>query len=145
MTPWPKDVDKHTSLKLLGQHLMLKCASTALITPFYSASLVESVQSDIASEKPGILDVFREGLARLVSWSDPRCGRMLPVWVLVPPQVVHSVSHYMISTLVQGAWLQLLKATHREYQRLTVNISFYSISFVPNPFAGCCIERSSAW
>ena len=53
VTPWPKEVDSHTSLKLLGQHLMLKCASTALITPFYSASLVESVQSDIASEKPG--------------------------------------------------------------------------------------------
>ena len=40
-----------------------------------------------AGEKPGILDVFRDGVARLVSWSDPRCGRMLPVWVLVPPQV----------------------------------------------------------
>jgi len=37
VTPWPKDVDAHTSLKMLGQHLMLKCVSTALITPFYSA------------------------------------------------------------------------------------------------------------
>merc|ERR1719350_9367 len=102
---------------------MLKCVSTAIITPFYSASLVETVQSEIASEKPGILDVFRDGVARLVSWSDPRCGRMLPVWVLVPPQVIHSVSHYTISTLVQAAWLQVLKATHREYQRLTGAVS----------------------
>ena len=95
--------------------------------------------------------MFRDGVARLVSWSDPRCGRMLPVWVLVPPQVsrpligqynqyrpligqyshdniislvqvIHSVSHYTISTLVQAAWLQVLKATHREYQRLTVSV-----------------------
>jgi len=123
VTPWPKEVDKHTSLKMLGQHLMLKCVGTAIITPFYSASLVETVQSDIASEKPGILDIFRDGLTRLISWSDPRCGRMLPVWVLVPPQVVHSLSHYTISTLVQGAWLQILKATHREYQRLTGAVS----------------------
>ena len=72
VTPWPKDINSHTSLKLLGQHLLLKCATTAIITPFYSASLVETVQSDIASEKPGILDVFRDGLARLISWSDPR-------------------------------------------------------------------------
>merc|ERR1719445_2240217 len=108
---------------MIGQHLLLKCASTAIITPFYSASLVECVQSEIASEKPGILDVFRDGLTRLISWSDPRCGRMLPVWVLVPPQVVHSLSHYTISTLVQGAWLQILKATHREYQRLTGAVS----------------------
>ena len=72
VTPWPKEINSHTSLKLLGQHLLLKCVTTAIITPFYSASLVETVQSDIASEKPGILDVFRDGLARLISWSDPR-------------------------------------------------------------------------
>ena len=57
VTPWPKEVDKHTSLKMLGQHLMLKCVGTAIITPFYSASLVETVQSDIASEKPGIDEI----------------------------------------------------------------------------------------
>ena len=74
----------------------------------------------------------------------PRCGRMLPVWVLVPPQVVHATSHYIISTIVQvyimvfimhatthyiispilqGLWLQVLKATHREYQRLRGAVS----------------------
>jgi solute carrier family 25 protein 46 len=67
VTPWPKEVDQHSSLKSVGQHLLLKCVSTALITPFYSASLVETVQSDIASEKPGVLDVFRDGLVRLLS------------------------------------------------------------------------------
>ena len=45
---------------------------------------------------------------------------MLPVWVLMPAQVLHSVSHYVISSMVRTVWLQLLKATHREYQRLTV-------------------------
>ena len=72
VTPWPKEINSHTSLKLLGQHILLKCVTTAIITPFYSASLVETVQSDIASEKPGILDVFKDGLVRLISWSDPR-------------------------------------------------------------------------
>lgn len=51
------------------------CSATlAIITPFYSASLVETVQSDIASEKPGFFDVFREGMCRLVSWSSPQKG-----------------------------------------------------------------------
>ena len=72
VTPWPKEVDKHSSLRSVGQHLLLKAVSAAIITPFYSASLVETVQSDIASEKPGVLDVFRDGIIRLVSWSDPR-------------------------------------------------------------------------
>jgi len=123
VTPWPKEVDQHSSLKMIGQHILLKATSTALITPFYSASLVETVQSDIASEKPGILDVFKEGIGRLLSWSDPRCGRMLPVWVLVPPQVIHSVCHYFISTVFQGVWLQVLKATHRECEKLKGAVS----------------------
>jgi hypothetical protein len=37
---------------------------------------VETVQSDIASEKPGIFEVFREGVCRLVSWSSPRKGTL---------------------------------------------------------------------
>jgi len=123
VTPWPKEVDRHSSLRMIGQHLLLKSVSTALITPFYSASLVETVQSDIASEKPGVLDVFRDGVARLLSWSDPRCGRMLPVWVLIPPQVIHSLAHYTISTVVQGLWLQVMKAAHREFQRLRGAVS----------------------
>ena len=44
----------------------------------------------------------------------------MPVWVLMPAQVLHSVSDYVISSMVRTVWLQLLKATHREYQRLTV-------------------------
>ena len=49
---------------------------------------------------------------------------MLPVWVLMPPQVVYCVSHYIISTIVQGVWLQVLKATHREYQKLQVRLTY---------------------
>ena len=60
-TPWPKEIDRGSSLRMIGQHLLLKSVSLAVITPFFSASLVETVQSEIASERPGILDVFREG------------------------------------------------------------------------------------
>ncbi|XP_023330136.1 solute carrier family 25 member 46 [Eurytemora carolleeae] len=122
-TPWPKEINKHSSLNMIGQHLLLKCVSTAIITPFYSASLVETVQSDIASEKPGVLDVFREGIVRLISWSDPRCGRMLPVWVLIPPQVIHNVLHYIIKTIMERVWLQVMKASHKEFQRLKGAVS----------------------
>jgi len=108
---------------MLGQHLLLKAVSTALVTPFYSASLVETVQSDIASEKPGVLDIFKDGILRLVHWSDPRCGRMLPVWVLIPPQVFYGVTHYIISFITERIWLQVMKASHREYQKLKGAVS----------------------
>ena len=47
------------SARMIGQHLMLKAVSLGVTTPFLSASLIETVQSDIACEKPGILDVFK--------------------------------------------------------------------------------------
>lgn len=55
--------------------MLFLSVSLAIITPFYSASLVETVQSDIASEKPGIFDVFKEGVVRLVSWGSPQKGK----------------------------------------------------------------------
>ena len=52
ITPWPQDLEFPSSPKMIGQHLILKAISLAVVTPFYSVSLIESVQSDIASETP---------------------------------------------------------------------------------------------
>lgn len=82
-------------MKQFTQHIVLKCISYAVVLPFYSASLVETVQSDIASEKPGIFDVFREGANRLISWSVPQKGRMLPIWALLGPSISLSISKYI--------------------------------------------------
>lgn len=69
--------------------------SFAVVLPFYSASLVETVQSDIASEKPGVFDVFREGACRILSWSAPQKGRMVPIWALIGPSVSLSLTKYI--------------------------------------------------
>ncbi|KFB35218.1 AGAP002704-PA-like protein [Anopheles sinensis] len=76
--------------------------SIATVVPFYTASLVETVQSDIASEKPGIFDVFREGTSRLLSWSVPQKGRMLPVWALVGPSISLGISKYICQLFIRG-------------------------------------------
>ena len=47
------------SARMIGQHLMLKSVSLGVTTPFFSASLIETVQSDIACEKPGVFDIFK--------------------------------------------------------------------------------------
>lgn len=90
--------------------------SLAVITPFYSASLVETVQSDIASEKPGILDVFKEGFMRLLNWNGGPKGRMLPVWVLVLPTVTLGICRYFFSTIVKGSASRLIHINH-QYQQ----------------------------
>ena len=73
----------------------------ALTTPFYSASLVETVQSDIACEKPGVFDIFREGLFRLAPGYSGG-GRLLPIYLLLPPTVCHGMAHYIVSSGVSA-------------------------------------------
>ncbi|XP_056641486.1 mitochondrial outer membrane protein SLC25A46-like [Diorhabda sublineata] len=110
VTPWPKEISSNSSLKHFLQHTMLKCVSLATVTPFYSASFVETVQSEIASEKPGILDVFREGLMRLLHWGSPTNGRMLPIWALIIPTITLGLAKYMFSMMVKGITVKILVA-----------------------------------
>ncbi|XP_068238161.1 mitochondrial outer membrane protein SLC25A46-like isoform X1 [Palaemon carinicauda] len=116
-TPWPKEISPHSSAKTIGQHLLLKCSALALITPFFSASLVETVQSEIASEKPGVFDVFKEGLTRLLSFTQPQTGRMLPVWLLILPTVTHGILQYLIGNAVSTLTSQALRRYHKQDQK----------------------------
>uniref|UniRef100_A0A0P4W212 Solute carrier family 25 member 46 n=1 Tax=Scylla olivacea TaxID=85551 RepID=A0A0P4W212_SCYOL len=129
-TPWPKEISPHSSLKTIGQHLLLKCSALALVTPFYSASLVETVQSEIASEKPGVLDVFKEGLTRLLSFTQPQTGRMLPVWLLIVPTVTHGVLQYIIGNAVSTLTSQVLRRYHRQDQHKQGAVSKDNGSFL---------------
>ncbi|KAL1117694.1 hypothetical protein AAG570_004009 [Ranatra chinensis] len=115
ITPWPKEIQWHKhSLKEISQHIILKCVTLAIVTPFYSASLVETVQSDIASEKPGIFDVFKEGLCRLISWSSPQKGRMLPIWAIVVPNVTHGLLKYYFSLIIKTVTVGMLHIHHKK-------------------------------
>lgn len=80
----------------------------AVVTPFYSASFVETVQSEIASERPGILDVFREGFIRLLNWGAPAKGRMLPIWALIVPTLTLGLAKYMFSMMIKGIAVRVL-------------------------------------
>ncbi|XP_066155341.1 mitochondrial outer membrane protein SLC25A46-like [Euwallacea fornicatus] len=108
LTPWPRETNAHSSLKQFLQHTMLKCVTFAIVTPFYSASFVETVQSDIASETPGILDVFREGFVRLLNWGAPAKGRMLPVWALIVPTITLGLAKYLFSIMVKGVAVRIM-------------------------------------
>ncbi|XP_026837983.1 solute carrier family 25 member 46 isoform X2 [Drosophila erecta] len=109
VTSWPKEVDSRTTLKRFGQHVLLKCISIGLVVPFHAASLVETVQSDIASEKPGLFDVFREGSLRLLYWSSPQKGRMLPAWALIGPSVSFGITKYLFNLVIRGVSSRIIR------------------------------------
>ncbi|XP_018326051.1 solute carrier family 25 member 46 [Agrilus planipennis] len=118
LTLWPKDIDwEEVTCKSFFKHILLKCCSTAVITPFYSASLVETVQSEIASEKPGFFDVFREGVLRMFTWGSGFKGRMLPIWILILPTVILTVSRYLAHIgLKRGASRFLTLFSERKFK-----------------------------
>ncbi|XP_025411589.1 solute carrier family 25 member 46-like isoform X2 [Sipha flava] len=104
----PKDADSINNSKSFGKHIILKCVSLSIITPFYSACLVETVQSNIASEKTAVYDVFKEGFIRLLQWNCPQKGRMLPVWIIVVPTVIYGVFKCITNILVSKSVKHML-------------------------------------
>ncbi|KAK2720405.1 hypothetical protein QYM36_004327, partial [Artemia franciscana] len=129
VTPWPKEVCSRSTPKNIGQHFMLFCVSTALATPFIAASLVELVQSEIASEKPGIFDIFKEGFFRLTSWTAPQTGRLLPIWVLILPSVITEFGRYVISLIGTGISEKILKnLALKTYSRYGVEVSELTVA-----------------
>lgn len=118
ITHWPKNISYLHSIQNILQHIVLKFVSASIATPFYSASLIETVQSDIASEKPTIFDCIVEGVDRVIPRKHSPTSRILPVWTLAVPTAAHSVLHYVVSSVVQHVALSFWR--YRESRSLLV-------------------------
>lgn len=101
--------------------------SIGIVAPFYSASLVETVQSEIASEKPGILDVFRDGAIRLLEVGTK--GRIIPIYALLAPHVAYGVAKYLFSLIVRSVASRIMCLRDRHSQERTVSL-FFILQFV---------------
>lgn len=99
--------------------------SIGLVTPFYSASLVETVQSEIASESPGILDVFRDGAIRLVEVSNK--GRLIPIYSLLPPTIAYGVSKYLFTLAIHGVTSRIMHIRQKQSQEMRVSFKILII------------------
>ncbi|XP_009703037.1 PREDICTED: solute carrier family 25 member 46 [Cariama cristata] len=108
-TPLPRELSHKWNLKQIGGHLLLKGLTHVIAMPFYSASLIETVQSEIIRDNPGILDCVKEGIGRVVGMGVPHSKRLLPLMVLTFPTALHGVLHYVISSIVQKLVLFILK------------------------------------
>ncbi|VDM25494.1 unnamed protein product [Hydatigera taeniaeformis] len=119
--PLPKEITIYSSAAKISLHFLLKLLSWIIVTPFYAASMVEFVQSDIASEPTTLVSCLLEGLRRLLpSIPSPvsrmgsvggklkaglraspiRTSRLLPVWRLIIPVVTLGVGQHIIRSFV---------------------------------------------
>ncbi|NP_001088052.1 solute carrier family 25 member 46-B [Xenopus laevis] len=108
-THLPRELSHKWNLKQLGGHLLLKGLVYVIVTPFYSASLIETVQSEIIHDNPGILDCLKEGIGRVLNLGVPYSKRLLPLLVLTFPTVLHGILHYIISSTIQKCVLFFIK------------------------------------
>ncbi|XP_063151437.1 mitochondrial outer membrane protein SLC25A46 isoform X2 [Candoia aspera] len=108
-TPLPREISYKWNPRQIGGHLTLKGLTCVIAMPFYSASLIETVQSEIIRDNPGILDCLKEGIGRAMGFGVPHSKRLLPLLALTFPTVLHGVLHYIISSTVQKLVLFFLK------------------------------------
>lgn len=99
------------TFETIFQHLVLKSVSIVLVTPFLCSSYVETVQSCIASESPGVFDSLKEGFLRMMLW---KMDRKLPIWLLCGPTLFYYMSHYLISSCVFKISVIVLNDTNAE-------------------------------
>ncbi|XP_007536550.1 mitochondrial outer membrane protein SLC25A46 isoform X2 [Erinaceus europaeus] len=108
-TPLPREVSHKWNPKQIGEHLLLKSLTYMVAMPFYSASLIETVQSEIIRDNAGILECVKEGIGRVIGLGVPHSKRLLPLLSLIFPTVLHGVLHYIISSVIQKLVLFVLK------------------------------------
>ncbi|XP_043451168.1 mitochondrial outer membrane protein SLC25A46 isoform X1 [Prionailurus viverrinus] len=108
-TPLPREISHKWNPKQIGEHLLLKSLTYMVAMPFYSASLIETVQSEIIRDNTGILECVKEGIGRVMGLGVPHSKRLLPLLSLIFPTVLHGVLHYIISSAIQKFVLLILK------------------------------------
>ncbi|CAL8280303.1 unnamed protein product [Merluccius merluccius] len=105
----PREIPHRWTFKQVAGHFILKGLTVMVALPFYAASLVETVQSEVVREPPGPLECLREGVARLLG---PRLlpqRRLLPFRRLLAPALLHSLLRYALLTALQTAIAALLR------------------------------------
>lgn len=99
------------------------------------------MQSEIASESPGILDVFRDGAIRLVEVSNK--GRLIPIYSLLPPTIAYGVIKYLFTLAVRGATSRIMQIRQKQSQELRVSCRLLTKKpFVFKIFDGTHIKHS---
>jgi len=102
----PRDLtsEEKVGIQAILGNQILKCLGLVLTLPFYSASLVDSIQSFQLGENRSLLDFLKDVLYRLAGRYKARGhGRLLPMYQLIAPTLLHSMLRYAMTSLIQNA------------------------------------------
>lgn len=89
------------------------------------------MQSEVASERPGVLDVFRDGAIRLLEVGNK--GRLIPIYALLPPTIACSVAKYLFSISVKTIASHIMRTRYKYTQESRVKFLFAHKIFLTYP------------
>ncbi|KAK3585319.1 hypothetical protein CHS0354_040268 [Potamilus streckersoni] len=125
-TPFPKEISRHSSLRKIGEHLLLKSLAYAVTTPFYISSFIETIQSDVATESTGIFDCCKEAISRTVGWGVPQTTRLMSVWRLIFPTVAFKLSRYILTSVVHYTTMSRVHMEQQENMDPSTSVDGHS-------------------
>eukprot|EP00117_Sycon_ciliatum_P016648 scpid58290/ scgid15986/ Solute carrier family 25 member 46 len=109
-TPCPRSAGDIRRVKQFFQYLAMRGACTVFALPFYSASLLETVQSQVTSEgEPSVWDFVQQALFRIVGRT-PHFSRrnLLPLWSsIAAPALLRSLLRELLGSVARPAVLWL--------------------------------------
>ena len=116
----PREISRSSStLTQLAGHIIGKSISIVLTLPFNTASIAETVQTEQIEKKRHFFTFVKEEIFRLIGWqnSTKGYGRLLPLWALIPPTLLHGLVHYIITSCLQHLILIQHKKANQEDSR----------------------------
>uniref|UniRef100_A0A8C4Q4P3 Solute carrier family 25 member 46 n=1 Tax=Eptatretus burgeri TaxID=7764 RepID=A0A8C4Q4P3_EPTBU len=143
-TALPKDFPMVWNTRMVGAHMLLKGITCLLTMPFYSTSLVDTVQSEMIRDSPSILECIREGCCRALGLGIPHSKRLLPLHLLALPTLTLCLLHYLLAKLVRRLACSILAPRHavmpfNEAQSIDLHISELAAGLVSNLVADAAL------
>eukprot|EP00794_Sanderia_malayensis_P009564 gene9564-10552_t len=107
----PRDISKGESQTLKGilGNNVLKSIGILVTLPFFSANLVDSIQSHQIEDSRPLVLFFKDVFYRMAGWyTAPRGhGRLLPMYSLIAPTLLHGMLRFAIKTIIGSLIMRL--------------------------------------
>lgn len=99
---------KETTTKSLIIHEVLKGCSLLVTLPFFSASLIDTVQTLVLGEPRSVLTFCKDAFYRMIGWYTSRGhGRLISFYSLVVPSILYGILRYSIKVFLSSLILKM--------------------------------------
>lgn len=108
----PRTIVPNGSTEKFWKHVLLKAATSFVLTPFYISSFIETVRSESGGSESHVYDVIVRGIDRLradLFGVRGPASRRISVLYLALPTVAFRTSHFLLSNALYEYWFRVAR------------------------------------